>query len=80
MSQDARRNEEQATQRRSRILGMSYIDTSVLGEKTLYKDLMEVNELRTLRVIPIASDLHNVNFGVTNTTSQQTMQSLRNRF
>lgn len=80
MSQDARRNEEQATERRSRILGMAFIDTSQLAEKPLYQDLLTVVELRSLRVIPIYADAHNINFGVTNTTSQQTMQSLRGRF
>lgn len=80
MSQDARRNEELATERRSRILGMAYVDTSTPGDKPLYEELLTVNELRTLRVIPIYSDPHNINFGVTNTTSQQTMQSLRGRF
>ncbi len=80
MSQDARRTEEQATERRSRILSMSYIDTSATGEKALYKDLLTVQELYNLRVIPIFYDSHNIHFGVTNTTSQQTMQTLRNRF
>lgn len=80
MSQDARRNEEQATERRSRILGMAFIDTSQLTEKPLYPELLSVEELRRLRVIPIHADDHNINFGVTNTTSQQTMRSIRGRF
>ncbi len=80
MSQDARRNDEQATERRSRILGMAYIDTSAPGEKPLYGDLLSVEELRRMRIIPIYADPHNIRFGVTNTTSQQTMQMLRNRF
>ncbi len=80
MSQDARRNEEQATERRSRILSMTYIDTSQPGDKPLYKDLLSVQELYNLRVIPIHFDDHNLSFGVTNTTSQQTMQTLRGRF
>lgn len=80
MSQDARRNEEQATERRSRILGMSYVDTSADGDKPLYKELLEIPQLKQLRVIPIYSDEHNIRFGVTNTTSQQTMQALRTRF
>lgn len=80
MSQDARRNEEQATERRSRILGMSYVDTSVPGEKALFKDLLTADELRQLRVIPVYADAHHIRFGVTNTTSQQTMQTLRKQF
>lgn len=80
MSQDARRNEEQATERRSRILGMSYVDTSQPGEKQLYPEMLTPDELRQLRVIPLYADDHNINFGVTNTTSQQTMQTIRGRF
>ena len=80
MSQDARRTEEQATERRSRILGMAYVDTSVPGDKPLYPDLLTANELRRFRVIPVYADDHNLRFGVTNTTSQQTMQALRQRF
>lgn len=80
MSQDARRNEELATERRSRILGMAYVDTSTSNEKQLYKELLSNEELRNLRVVPVYADPHNLRFGVTNTTSQQTMQNLRNRF
>lgn len=80
MSQDARRTEEQSTERRSRILGMAYFDTSLPGEKPLFKDILPVEELKQLRLVPLLSDAHNISFGVTNTTSQQTMQTLRNRF
>jgi type II secretory ATPase GspE/PulE/Tfp pilus assembly ATPase PilB-like protein len=80
MSQDARRSEEQATQRRSQILGMSYVDTSSIEDKRLFKDLLPNEEITSLRIIPLQVDTHNITFGVTNTTSQQTMQSLRNRF
>lgn len=80
MSQDARRSEEQSTERRSRILGMAYIDTSAIVDKPLYQDLLSVDELRRMRVIPVNASSHNITFGVTNTTSQQTMQGLRGRF
>lgn len=80
MSQDARRSEELSTERRSKILGMSYIDTSVPGEKALFKELLTPEELTQMRVIPIYANEHTITFGVTNTTSQQTMQTLRGRF
>ncbi|MGI9028356.1 MAG: GspE/PulE family protein [Candidatus Saccharimonadales bacterium] len=80
MSQDARRSEEQATERRSQILSMAYFNTSAPGDKTLYHEILTVAELYKLRVIPLAADAHNIHFGVTNTTSQQTMQALRGRF
>lgn len=80
MSQDARYDEEQSTLRRARILGLPYIDTSQLSQKPLYKDLLSTKELYDLRVIPLQYDTHNLTFGVTNTTSQATMTSLKQRF
>ncbi|HSX53341.1 MAG TPA: ATPase, T2SS/T4P/T4SS family [Patescibacteria group bacterium] len=80
MSQDARLDEEQATARRARILGMNFIDTSQLVDKTLHKEILAVPELYRLRVIPIQADPHNITFGITTTTSQQTMTNLRQRF
>ncbi len=80
MSQDARYDEEQATLRRARILGLAFVDTSHLTQKPLYKDLLSVQELYQLKVIPLQADAHNITFGVTNTTSQTTMTSMRQRF
>jgi type II secretory ATPase GspE/PulE/Tfp pilus assembly ATPase PilB-like protein len=77
--QEVREKEEMAAQRRARILGIAYADTS-RGEKPLYKDLLPFQELQSLKVVPIFSDEHHINFGVTNMTSQQTMESLRRRF
>ena len=80
MSQDARLDEEQATLRRARILNMAYIDTSQMKQKTLYKELFPVADLYKLKIIPLQADDHNITFGITNTTSQQTIQDLRNKF
>lgn len=80
MSQDARRDEELNTQRRASILGLNYIDTARIPEKVLYKDLLDTQELYSLRVIPLRADKHNITFGVTNTTAQTTMENLRHRF
>jgi type IV pilus assembly protein PilB len=80
MSQDARLDEERATQRRARVLGIDYVDSSQIIEKTLYKDLLDVSELRDLRIIPLHVDQSNILFGITTTTSQQTMSSFRQRF
>lgn len=80
MSQDARRDEELNTARRARILGLQYIDTAANDNKQLFKELLTSEELQSLRVIPILADAHAITFGVTNTTSQQTMKSLRERF
>lgn len=79
MSQDARTDEERATQRRAQVLGLSYVDTSK-NAKQLYKDILRVEELKQTKVIPLYADAHNINFGITNNTSQQMMKNLRDRF
>ncbi len=80
MSQDARRDEEQATLKRASILGLQYIDTSAPGNKQIYKDILPVPELYKLRVIPVQADKYTIQFGVTNMTSQMAMTNLRQRF
>src|SRR5437868_836298 len=77
--QDARTQEEVVTARRAQVLGMNYVDTSKL-QKQLFKDILTVQELRSLRVIPLVADAHNIHFGVMTTTSQQAINSLRSRF
>lgn len=76
----ARRNDEQSTLKRARILGLAYIDTSTKQEKPLYKELLTVPELYNLKVIPIEVSKGHITFGITNTTSQATMTNLKQRF
>jgi type II secretory ATPase GspE/PulE/Tfp pilus assembly ATPase PilB-like protein len=80
MSQNARRQDELNTQRRAQILGLQYIDTTNIVDPKLYKQLLNNDELYKLKVIPVIADEHNIVFGVTNTTSQQTMRTLTQRF
>ncbi len=80
MSQDARLDEEQSTLRRSRILGLAYIDTSAIPDKQVYKNTVSYEEMDKLRVVPLQVDQSNIYFGITTTTSQQTMNALRQRF
>lgn len=79
MSQDARYDEEQATQRRAQVLNLAYTDTSQ-GNKQLFRDLLTVQELYDLKAVPLYADEHTVSFGVLNTTSQAIMTDLRQRF
>lgn len=79
MSQDARLDEEQATERRARVLGLDYANTSGT-DKPLYHDVLSLPELYQLKVIPLHVDQSNILFGVTTTTSQQTMVNLQARF
>ncbi|HSX34837.1 MAG TPA: GspE/PulE family protein [Candidatus Saccharimonadales bacterium] len=80
MSQDARRDEEVATQRRARLLGLNYIDTSAMQQKVLIKDLLTTQEMYQARVVPIQADKSNALFGIVNTTSQQAIKQLQMRF
>lgn len=80
MVQDARQIDELNAQRRSRILGMEYVDTSRIKDKKLHKSLLTTQELYNMRVIPLQADEHNILFGVTNMTAKQTMSSLNQRF
>jgi type II secretory ATPase GspE/PulE/Tfp pilus assembly ATPase PilB-like protein len=80
MSQDARLDEEQATARRARILGLNYIDVSTIVDKQLYKDTLTNEELERFRVVPLSVADHAITFGITTSTSQQTMQYLKQRF
>jgi type II secretory ATPase GspE/PulE/Tfp pilus assembly ATPase PilB-like protein len=80
MSQDARQNEEAATGRRARILGLAYVDTSVMTDKQLYKDLLPIDQMAQHRIVPLQADEYNILFGITTTTSQQTMNSAKEHF
>jgi len=80
MSQDARLDEEVATSRRAQILGVSYLDTSKITQKSLFKDILNVADMYRLRIVPLQADRSNILFGITTTTSQQTMNQLSRAF
>lgn len=80
MSQDARVDEERSTERRARLLGLAYTNTAEITNKQIYKNLMPVADMYKLRVIPVQASDHAISFGITNTTSQQTLAELRNKF
>ena len=80
MSQDARRDEEVATQRRARILGLNYFDTSTPAPKTLIPDLLTVRDMHQAKVIPLRQEKSNLLFGITTTTSQQVMNEIKRHF
>jgi type II secretory ATPase GspE/PulE/Tfp pilus assembly ATPase PilB-like protein len=79
MSQDVRVDEEKITERRAQVLGMTYADTSKL-QKQLFKTVLPLEDLYKLKVVPLVADEHYIHFGITTTTSQQTLNSLRSRF
>ena len=79
MSQDARYDEELATQRRAALLGLNYSDTRG-SDKPLFKDILSIQEMYQKRVVPLQSAKSNILFGITTTTSQQTLKELQERF
>jgi type II secretory ATPase GspE/PulE/Tfp pilus assembly ATPase PilB-like protein len=80
MSENARQDEERTTLNRANLLGLNYVDTSLLESKPLYKDLLSNEELYRLKVIPLRLEKGTILFGITTTTSQQTMKDLVQRF
>jgi type II secretory ATPase GspE/PulE/Tfp pilus assembly ATPase PilB-like protein len=80
MAQDVRVTDEQNTARRATLLGLGYTDTSGPDPKPLYKDLLPVADLYAMRVIPLSVTKGAIKFGITTTTSQQTMTNLTNQF
>jgi type II secretory ATPase GspE/PulE/Tfp pilus assembly ATPase PilB-like protein len=80
MSQDARFDEEQATQRRAELVRVPYADTSKLAERPLFRDILTLEQMRQYRIIPLQADRSNIDFGITTTTSQQTMNAITQHF
>ncbi|MFT4532465.1 MAG: type II secretory ATPase GspE/PulE/Tfp pilus assembly ATPase PilB-like protein [Candidatus Saccharimonadales bacterium] len=80
MAETARQDEELSTQRRARVLSLAYTDTSRIFDKVLYPELLTVQEIKDYKIIPLKSAGHNLDFGIMNTTSQRTMDNIRQRF
>lgn len=80
MALEARREEERNTEKRAQILGLPYIDTTQLPNRQLYLQFLSVPELYQTKIVPLLVEGQRVTFGVTNNTSRQTMQQVRQRF
>jgi type II secretory ATPase GspE/PulE/Tfp pilus assembly ATPase PilB-like protein len=79
MIDDARRLDEENTVRRARILNVAYVDTSQ-KDFNLYPDILPLQQLYSLKIVPLVADEHNIQFGITNNTSQEHMDALKQRF
>ncbi len=75
-----REEQEQATLRRARILGLNYVDTSRVLNKQLYRDILSVPDLYRLKVVPLQADQSNIAFGILTTTPQTALQEVKQRF
>ncbi len=80
MTENLRQDDEANTLRRARILGLQYVDTSKIENKQINRDLLSVGDLYQLRVTPITFDAHNILFGITNTTSSNTLSHIKQNF
>ncbi len=75
-----RQEQEQATLRRARILGMNYVDTSLVQNKQLFEYLLSVPDLYRLKLVPLQADQSNILFGILTTTPQTSMVEVKRRF
>jgi type II secretory ATPase GspE/PulE/Tfp pilus assembly ATPase PilB-like protein len=80
MTANLRQDDEINTQRRARILGLHYVDTSQIVQKQITKNLLTNKELYDMKIVPISYDEHNILFGITNTTAQTTLNYLKAHF
>lgn len=76
----ARDEQEQSTQRRARVLGINYVDTSRLPQKQLYANVLSVPELYQLKMVPLHADQSNILFGILTTTPQTALAEIKRRF
>lgn len=76
---DARKQEELTTARRAGVIGLNYFDTSS-GDKRLYKEFLNVEDLYRLKVVTLSADEYHIHFGITTTTAQQIIKELTDRF
>ena len=77
---DIRTSDELMTEKRAGILGLEYTDTSKITDKRLYPELLPKEDMYAMRVIPLVYDKNGIEFGITTTTSQQTMTKLTQQF
>jgi type II secretory ATPase GspE/PulE/Tfp pilus assembly ATPase PilB-like protein len=77
---EARQSEEVATQRRAQVLGFEYIDTSLTLDKPLFRDVLTIQEMYQMRMVPMHVAKGAMVFGITTTTSQQVLHAIGRRF
>lgn len=77
---DARKAEEQSTLRRAQVLGLAYIDTSSISDKRAYMGVLTNEDVAQMRIVPLQVDESHIYFGITTTTSKQSMDQLQRQF
>lgn len=73
-----RKEQENITARRAVVLGLPYADTSQI-EKEIYT-VLNKDEVKSKKVVPIRATQHRIDFGITTSTSQKIPNELKARF
>ncbi|UTX51642.1 type II/IV secretion system protein [Candidatus Saccharibacteria bacterium TM7i] len=79
----ARDVDEQSTQKRAAILGMSYLDTRPIEETLpLLEDVLDVKEMHKSRIVPLieGDDSHPWEFGITTQTPQSLLKEIKDKY
>lgn len=76
MSASGRDIEEINTERRAQILGLRYLDVRSLVQQPIYKDLLELETMKTAQVVPIVSSKSSLTLGITTMTPTDILDEL----
>lgn len=80
-TQDGVRNkEEQAAQNRANLLRVSYTDAREVADNAFFPDLLSIDEIDRLRVVPVAFDGRQVQLGFSLNTPQTSLETVQQKF
>src|SRR5690606_33861130 len=80
-NQEIRQTDEQSTAKRAGLLGLPYLDSRGWSQQVeLVRDILSVDEMYKMHVIPIELSGGSLSFAITITTPQTIMKQLRERF
>lgn len=83
IQQQAREQDEQSTQRRAAILGVTYLDTrDIQDQLALVDGVLDVDEMHRNRIVPLVagSDTEPWQFGITTQTPQSLLKELSDKY
>lgn len=80
-NQEIRQTDEQSTAKRAGLLGLPYLDSRGWSQQVeLVRDILSLDEMYKMHVIPIELSGGSMSFAITITTPQTIMKQLRERF
>ena len=77
MAASSRDIEEANTERRAGILGIDYLDIRSLARRPIYKELVDLDTIRSAQVTPIVSSKDGLTIGITTMTPKDILDDLR---